>query len=82
MTLESLGADVIAGALALQSDGRIVATAASGEGLTVVRFTATGAVDRRFGSRGHVRVAVRGASARGVALFRDGRILVAGTIAR
>jgi uncharacterized delta-60 repeat protein len=82
VTLQSLGADVFAGALALQPDGRIVATADSGEGLAVVRFTAAGTLDRRFGSRGHVRVAVPGASARDVALFRDGRILVAGTVAR
>jgi uncharacterized delta-60 repeat protein len=82
VTLQSLGADVRAGAIALQPDGKIVATADSGEGLAVVRLTAEGALDRRFGSRGQVQVAVPGASARAVALFRDGRILVAGTVAR
>ena len=53
-----------------------------GRGFLVGRFTAHGALDRSFGHRGSLTIGFPGATAggaRAVALFRDGRILVAGT---
>jgi uncharacterized delta-60 repeat protein len=81
VTFQSLGPDVFFTAVALQPDGKIVAAADRGNGLTVVRLTRSGALDRRFGTRGRVRIPIRGAGARDIALFRDGRILVAGIVA-
>ena len=81
MTFQSLGPDVFFTAVALQPDGRIVAAADRGNGLTVVRLTRAGALDRHFGKRGRVQIPIPGAAARDIAVFRDGRILVAGTVA-
>ena len=81
VTFRSLGPDVFFTAVALQPDGRIVAAADRGNGLTVVRLTPAGALDRHFGTRGRVRIPIPGAGARDIAVFRDGRILVAGTVA-
>lgn len=81
VTFQSLGPDVYFTAVAVQPDGRVVAAADRGNGLTVVRLTRSGAVDRRFGTRGRVQIKIPGAAARDIAVFRDGRILVAGTVA-
>lgn len=81
VTFQSLGPDVFFTAVGVQPDGRVVAAADRGNGLTVVRLTRSGAVDRSFGTRGRVRIPIPGASARDIAVFRDGRILVAGTVA-
>ena len=55
-----------------------------GRGFLVVRLRASGAADRSFGRSGRLTVRLRRratrAGARDVALFRDGRILVAGTV--
>ena len=80
-TLASLGPDVLARGVAIQADGKVVAAVDSGGGLSVVRLTRRGRLDRGFGVRGRVKVALAGASAaaaRDIAVFRDGRILVAG----
>jgi len=81
VTLARLGPDVLARAVAVQADGRVVAAADSGGGLSVLRLTRRGRLDRGFGVRGRVKVTLPGtsaAAARDVAVFRDGRILVAG----
>ena len=68
--------------VAVQGDGRATVVGSDGLGFVVARFTARGTLDRSFGRRGRLTVRLRGASAggaRSVALFRDGRIFVAGT---
>ncbi len=70
-------------ALALQSDGRVTVAGRDGRGFLVVRRRASGAPDRSFSRNGRLTIGFDGATragARDVALFRDGRILVAGTI--
>ncbi len=71
-------------AVALQGDGRAtVVGSRDGRGFLVTRLRADGKPDRTFGRHGTTTVRFRGASAAGaraVALFRDGRILVAGTV--
>ena len=61
--------------IALQSDGAVLVAGSSSEGLVVARWTSDGSLDRRFDSDGVVRRA--GYDAVGVALQRDGRIVVA-----
>jgi uncharacterized delta-60 repeat protein len=76
--------------VALQADGRIVATGkiftvgSGGDDFTLVRFEADGAVDVTFGVAGIVRTDVAGGSsddARGIAIQTDGKILVVGMAA-
>ncbi|MEV6839365.1 calcium-binding protein [Streptomyces sp. NPDC051133] len=64
-------------AVALQSDGKIVAAGSGGGGLAVARYTAGGALDPSFDGDG--RVVTPGASAQDVKLQSDGRIVVAGS---
>lgn len=83
VTLAGRDASVRADALAVQPDGRILAAGDDGNGFLVTRRLRTGAADRSFGVRGSVTVRFAGSSrarAREVALFRDGRILMAGTV--
>src|SRR4051794_40455897 len=78
------GADFGAGAVRLMSDRRVLAAGTDGPGFLVARLRASGTPDPSFGRRGRLSVHFPGASrasARGVALFRDGRIVVAGTVA-
>jgi uncharacterized delta-60 repeat protein len=64
------------GAVAIQSDGKIVAgTSSGGVNAEVDRFTASGHLDSSFGSNG--RVTFRLSSFAGLALQPDGRILAA-----
>jgi uncharacterized delta-60 repeat protein len=70
-------------AVALQGDGRATVVGSDGRGFVVARVKPDGAPDRTFGRRGFTIIRFRGATgagARAVALFRDGRILVAGTV--
>jgi len=70
-------------AMALQPDGKIVVAGSGSLGRTaVMRFTATGAVDIAFGSRGQVHDEMGGpvGNALSVAVQADGRILVAGFV--
>jgi len=77
------GVNVTGAAVALQGDGRATVAGSDGRGFLLARLRATGARDRSFGRGGSLRVRFGGATrggARAVALFRDGRILVAGTV--
>src|SRR4051812_26635402 len=72
-----------AAAVAVQPDGRAVVTGDDGRAFLVARVRPNGKLDRSFGRGGSTKIRFRGASAvesRAVAVFRDGRILVAGTV--
>ena len=80
--LGSARANVAGTDIAVQGDGRATVVGSDGLGFVVARFTPRGTLDRSFGRRGRLAIHLPGASAggaRSVALFRDGRILVAGT---
>ena len=78
------GADLSGAAVVVQGDGRAtIAGSRDGRGFLVARLRPDGKPDRAFGHRGTTTIRFRGATAAGaraVALFRDGRILVAGTV--
>jgi uncharacterized delta-60 repeat protein len=78
------GANFKGAAVALQGDGRAVVAGSDGRRFLVARFRGSGDPDPTFGrGRGHAFVHFPGATraaARAVALFRDGRVLVAGTV--
>src|SRR3954452_23116532 len=77
------GSNLSGGAVTAMGDGRVLAAGSDGRGFLVARLRASGAPDPSFGRRGSVEVRFRGASragARAIALFRDGRILVAGPV--
>src|SRR3954470_16862575 len=78
------GTDLSGAAVVLQGDGRAtVAGSRDGRGFLVVRLRPDGSRDPSFGRHGAMTVRFRGASgasAHAVALFRDGRVLVAGTV--
>jgi uncharacterized delta-60 repeat protein len=81
--LQRSGAHLSGAALAVQGDGRSTVVGSDGRGFLVARFTTHGTLDRGFGQRGSLTIGFRAATAggaRAVALFRDGRILVAGTV--
>ncbi|MGX1674079.1 calcium-binding protein [Streptomyces sp. NPDC055400] len=63
-------------ALAVQSDGKIVAAGASGDRFAVARYTTNGTLDTSFDGDG--RVVTPGGSAEDMKLQSDGRIVVAG----
>ncbi len=77
----------IGNAVAIQRDGKILVagvvtdrTGTAQGGMLVVRFTSTGALDRRFGSGGTtVLGGTAGGAANGLALQRDGKMLLAGS---
>jgi uncharacterized delta-60 repeat protein len=71
------GGDDYAFALALQSDGRIVAAGGTSSGFALARYNRDGSLDNGFGSGGKVTTAYStGATA--VAIQPDGKIVVAG----
>jgi uncharacterized delta-60 repeat protein len=73
---------------AVQSDGKVLAVGEAGASshatMLLVRFTSTGSLDRSFGANGVVRGPAisgtpgAGSLGRGVAIQRDGRIVVVG----
>ena len=79
-----LGDDNVITALALQSDGKIVATGYAYDGVKLVfataRYTNTGVLDTSFGSGGIVTTAFFSADAQAnaIAIQSDGKIVVAG----
>ena len=70
--------------MAVQTDGKIVvvgyATAGSTEKFALARYNADGTLDTSFGGSGRVMtdVGISGSNATGVALQKDGKIVVAG----
>lgn len=81
-----LGERAVATGLGIGTDGRIVASGTIGDEVTnatdfaVVRYAADGAIDTSFGIGGLTRTDIAASTDRssGVALQRDGRILVVG----
>ena len=80
--LQRAGANLSGSAVAVQGDGRATVVGSDGRGFLVARFTAHGRLDRSFGRGGSMTIGFGGVAggARAAALFRDGRILVAGTV--
>jgi uncharacterized delta-60 repeat protein len=83
--LTDVGGQDFGQAMALQGDGKIVVvgvTSVSGQSFAVVRYRADGTPDPGFGNGGIVVTALPGgpASASGVAIQTDGKILVAGSV--
>jgi uncharacterized delta-60 repeat protein len=73
----------IAHAVVLQADGKIVATGMSAGVFGVARYTPDGSLDRGFGTGGkvltHFGSIDDSASALGIAIHPDGKIVAAGT---
>ncbi len=69
--------------MALQGDGRAIVAGGDGRGFLVARLRGNGSPDPSFGRRGSLTIRFSGATAggaRAVALFRDGRVLLAGNV--
>lgn len=78
--LDPAGGPASAGAMALQSDGRIVIGGTLNYNFGVIRLTTGGALDPTFGSGGVVRTIIAGGStAAALLLDRQGRIVLGGT---
>lgn len=80
----SLGSGTRLFATTVQSDGKIVAVGQSGTGsprVLIERFTKSGGLDRKFGSRGvvHGPAVQPGSLARAVAIAKGGKIVVVGS---
>ncbi len=74
-----------ANAVAVQSDGKIVAAGYGGSGFAVYRYTSAGALDTAFSSDGRASVTIGddgNETARAIALVDGGGILVGGEAAR
>jgi uncharacterized delta-60 repeat protein len=83
VTIPGRDASLRADAVAVQADGRVVVAGDDGNSFLATRLRRSGARDRGFGVRGGLAVRFAGstsARAREVGLFRDGRILLAGTV--
>ncbi|MEW6027281.1 MAG: delta-60 repeat domain-containing protein, partial [Planctomycetota bacterium] len=80
----AIGNDSTAMAIALQTDGRIIAAGTSNDGanddITLVRYTVTGALDATFGTGGVVTTTVGNNNdyARAIVLQSDNKIVIAG----
>ena len=82
VTTDFNGQSDTAHALAIQSDGKIVAAGYGGGGLALTRYTITGTLDSSFGTGGKVTTDFPGFSALAYALAiqSDGKIIAAGHI--
>jgi len=83
VTLKATDADAVGGAVKVLSGNRILAGGAAAGQFVVVRLRPTGTLDSKFGTGGQVVPALPGttlAGVRGLAVFRDGRIVAAGTL--
>ena len=67
-------------AMALQSDGKIIAVGTTNGLYTIVRYNTNGSTDKSFGDKGTVK-SLRG-EVNAVAVQDDGRIVVAGYTAK
>lgn len=82
-TFSAAAGDAVGGAVRSTAGGGVLAGGGSGGRFEIVRLRRNGTFDRRFGRRGRVFPALPGVSpdgVRGLAVFRDGRILAAGTL--
>jgi uncharacterized delta-60 repeat protein len=85
-TLDFAGGDDAINAIALQTNGELVAAGSSTSPATgiasiaLARFLPTGAIDTHFGSKGKVTTSVRGVAdiASSVAIDRTGKIVIGG----
>lgn len=83
VTLKATAADAVAGAVKVISGNRVLAGGSAAGQFVVVRLRKTGTLDSKFGTSGQVVPALPGTSLDGVralAIFRDGRIVAAGTL--
>jgi len=83
VTLKATDADAVGGAVKVLSGNRILAGGAAAGQFVVVRLRPTGTLDSKFGTGGQVVPALPGTTldgVRGLAVFRDGRIVAAGTL--
>ena len=78
VTTDFSGGNDYAFALALQSDGRIVAAGGTSSGFALARYNPDGSLDNGFGSGGKVTTA-NSTRATAVAIQPDGKIVVAGS---
>ena len=79
--IERSGSDE-AQAVAVQTDGKIVAAGRSGDDFAVVRYNANGSLDSSFGGDGIATVGFGGevADPRAVAIQANGKVVVAGSV--
>src|SRR4051794_8145572 len=83
VTLKATSADAVGGAVKVISGNRVLAGGAAAGQFVVVRLRSTGTLDSKFGTGGQVVPALPGTTldgVRGIAVFRDGRIVAAGTL--
>src|SRR3954451_11080594 len=83
VSLKATAADAVGGAVKVISGNRVLAGGAAAGQFVVVRLRSTGTLDSRFGTGGQVVPALPGTTLDGVcalAVFRDGRIVAAGTL--
>jgi len=83
LTLKATDADAAGGAVKAIAGHKVLAGGVAAGQLVIVRVRKSGAVDSGFGTAGQVVPALPGTSLNGVqsiATFRDGRIVVAGTL--
>ena len=83
VTLKATAADAVGGAVKVISGNRVLAGGAAAGQFVVVRLRPSGTLDSRFGTGGQVVPALPGTTLEGVralSVFRDGRIVAAGTL--
>src|SRR4051812_41054367 len=83
VTLKATAADAVGGAVKVISGNRVLAGGAAAGQFVVVRLRSTGTLDSKFGTGGQVVPALPGTTldgVRSIAVFRDGRIVAAGTL--
>ena len=83
VTLKATAADAVGGAVKVISGNRVLAGGAAAGQFVVVRLRATGTLDSKFGTGGQVVPALPGTTldgVRAISVFRDGRIVAAGTL--
>ncbi len=83
VTLKATAADAVGGAVKVISGNRVLAGGAAAGQFVVVRLRSTGTLDSKFGTGGQVVPALPGTTldgVRAISVFRDGRIVAAGTL--
>ncbi len=78
--ISDIGSDDKAQGIAIQPDGKIVVAGSSGDKSTVVRYNAGGILDITFGDSGIAIIEHMVGESHGVAIQRDGKIVVVGYI--